>query len=323
MTYTHLTQEERYQIYALHRQGKSQKFIAEELGCHPATISRELRRNRGQRGYRAKQAHQLALERRPCNARRVDPRSWQYAQAKLTLRWSPEQIAGRAKQDGIPGISHETIYQRIYADKTAGGELWLCLRCQKKRRKRYGSGRDRRGQIIGRRPISERPAIVDSKGRLGDWEGDTIIGAKHRHALVSLVERRTQFLVLMKVSRKSAEDVSMAMMVGMAPLRPVAKTMTVDNGKEFAEHALVDVVLGTTTYFATPYASWERGLNEQINGKVRDYFPKKMPFDRLTQRDADRVAEALNNRPRKSLNYRTPKEEMIRLAALQGVALHI
>lgn len=323
MVYTHLTQEERYQIYALYRQGESQKSIAVQLGRHPATISRELRRNRGRRGYRAQQAHQLAHERRPCNARRVAPRVWKYAQAKLKQGWSPEQIAGRGQQDGVAAISHETIYLKIYADKAAGGDLWRHLRCQKKKRKRYAGGRDRRGQIIGRRPISERPVIVDNKGRLGDWEGDTIIGAKHRHALVSIVERRTQYLVLRKVPRKSAADVSMAMIEGMAHLRHVAETITVDNGKEFADHALVDKVLSTTTYFANPYASWERGLNEQVNGKVRDYFPKKMPFDRLTQRDADRVAEALNNRPRKSLNYRTPKEEMIRLAALQGVALHI
>jgi len=323
MVYTHLTQEERYQIYALSRQGESQKCIAEQLGRHPATISRELSRNRGQRGYRPQQAHELAQERRPCNARQVTPEAWRYAQEKLKRGWSPEQISGRAKKDGIPSISHETIYLRIYADKATGGKLWSHLRCQKKKRKRYAGGRDRRGQIIGRRPICDRPAIVDSKGRLGDWEGDTIIGAKHRHALVSIVERRTQFLVLRKVRRKSASDVSTAMIKGMALLGRVAKTITVDNGKEFAGHAVVDKALGTTTYFANPYASWERGLNEQVNGKVRDYFPKKMPFDRLTQRDADRVADALNNRPRKSLNYRTPKEEMIRLAALQGVALHI
>ena len=323
MVYTHLTQEERYQIYALLRQGESQKSIADQLDRHPATISRELRRNRGQRGYRARQAQQLAHERRPRNARSIAPHDWQYAKAKLRQGWSPEQISGRGRRDGVAAISHETIYLKVYADKAAGGDLWRHLRCQKKKRKRYASGRDRRGQIVGRRPIGDRPAIVDNRGRLGDWEGDTIIGARHRHALVSIVERRTQYLVLRKVPRKSAADVSMAMIEGMAHLRRVAKTITVDNGKEFAEHALVDRVLETTTYFANPYASWERGLNEQINGKVRDYFPKKMPFDRLTQRDADRVAETLNNRPRKSLNYRTPREEMIRLAALQGVALHI
>src|SRR5690554_18439 len=323
MVYTHLTQEERYQIYTLCRQGESQKSIAEQLERHPATISRELKRNRGLRGYRAQQAHHLAVERRPCNARHVAPGAWKYAQVKLRQGWSPEQISGRGQRDDVAAISHETIYLKIYADKAAGGNLWRHLRCQKKKRKRYASGRDRRGQIIGRRPISERPAIVDRKERLGDWEGDTIIGAKHRHALVSIVERCTQYLVLRKVPRKSAADVSMAMIDGMAHLRHVAKTITVDNGKEFANHALVDKVLKTTTYFANPYASWERGLNEQVNGKVRDYFPKKMPFDRLTQRDADRVAEALNNRPRKSLNYRTPREEMIRLADLQGIALHI
>ncbi|OYW71595.1 MAG: hypothetical protein B7Z24_02130, partial [Pseudomonadales bacterium 32-42-5] len=189
---------------------------------------------------------------------------------KATKTLIPEQISGRGQADGIAFISHEAIYLKVYADKAEGGSLWRYLRCQKKRRKRYAGGRDRRGQIIGRRPIGDRPSIVENRGRLGDWEGDTIIGAKHRHALVSIVERRTQYLVLRKVSRKSAEDVSMAMIEGMAPLRHVAKTITVDNGKEFADHALVDKVLRTTTYFANPYASWERGLNEQINGKVRE-----------------------------------------------------
>lgn len=323
MVYTHLTEGERYQIYALHRQGALQKEIAEQLGRAPATISRELRRNRGKRGYRAKQAQRKAGERRVCNAKRIAPQAWAWAREKLTERWSPEQIVGRAKHEGRAAISPESIYLRVYADKRAGGALWKCLRGQKKRRKRYASGQERRGQIVDRRPIAERPAIVDEKGRLGDWEGDLVIGARQRHALVTVVERRTQYLVLRKITSKAASEVSQAMIEGLSPYRQCLLSITVDNGKEFAHFKAVDKALDTTTYFARPYHSWERGLNEQTNGKLRDYYPKKMPFDALTQNECDTVAEAMNNRPRKALGYRTPKEQLAILADEQQIALHL
>lgn len=323
MVYTHLTEGERYQIYALEKQGALQKEIAEQLGRAASTISRELRRNRGQRGYRVKQAQRKARKRRVCNAKRIAPQAWDWAEKKLTERWSPEQIAGRAKRDGRPTISHESIYLRVYADKRTGGVLWKYLRCHKKRRKRYGSGQQRRGHIVDRRPIEERPGIVDEKGRLGDWEGDLVIGAQQRHSLVTVVERSTQYLVLRKITSKAASEVSQAMIEGLSPFRACLHSITLDNGKEFAYFKQVDKALDTTTYFARPYHSWERGLNEQTNGKIRDYYPKRMPFDELTQHDCAQVAEAMNNRPRKSLGYRTPKEELSILAAKEKIALHL
>lgn len=325
MAYTHLTEGERYQIHALLRQGLNHKTIAAQLERHPSTISREVRRNRSKTLYYPRRAQQLSQERRVCNARRIDEATWREVEERLrSQEWlSPEQIAGRLKQEGLARISHETIYRRLYADKRAGGDGWKWLRCQKKKRKRYAGGQDRRGHIAGRRMIDERPQIVTDRGRLGDWEGDTIIGAQQRHALVSLVERRSQYLVLRKVGSRAAREVSQSMVDGLFRFNGLLESMTVDNGKEFASFKTVDAALGITTYFAHPYRSWERGLNEQINGKIRDYFPKKLPFDGLTQADCDRVADALNNRPRKTLGYRTPREEMIRLAALQGIALRI
>ncbi len=203
MNYTHFTQEERYQIYALVN-GHTQKEIAQVLKRHPASICRELSRNRGQRGYRPKQAHRLAVERHAVNARRVPDSAWRFAEQKLLEQWSPEQISHHAR------ISTETVYQRVYADKRTGGALWRNLRCQKQRRKRYGKN-DRRGIIPNRVSIEQRPEIVDDRSRIGDWEADTVIGKNHRQAIVSLVERKSGFTLIRKVERKTAQAVGDAM----------------------------------------------------------------------------------------------------------------
>lgn len=323
--YTHLTQEERYHIYALQAMGKSLRQTAKDLKRDRSTVSREIKRNKGARGYRPNQAHRLACERRcECaNGPRVNQQIWSAAQLWLKEKWSPEQIAGRFKFLQIGNISHETIYQRLLEDKKLGGSLYKDLRCQKKRRKRYGSGRDRRGQIIGRISISERPAIVDRKSRLGDWEGDTIIGATHKQAIVSVVERATQFVLLKKVERKTAEAVSDALVTLMEPYENAIHTMTLDNGKEFAAHAEITKKLGTQVFFADPYSSWQRGLNEQVNGLVRQYFPKKKKFSTITQQEVFYAAHKLNTRPRKLLGYKTPQEMFFELAKQQGVALRV
>ena len=203
MNYTHLTREERYQIYALKKAGLKQSEIAKVLERCPSTISRELRRNCGRRGYRPKQAQLFAHERRAINARCIEQATWQFAQDRLREQWSPEQISRHA------AISTETVYQRVYADKRNGGSLWKNLRCQKQRKKRYGQT-DRRGIIPNRLSIDQRPAIVDARKRIGDWEGDTIIGKNHSQAIVSLVERRTGFTLIRKVERKTAQAVSQA-----------------------------------------------------------------------------------------------------------------
>lgn len=323
MGYAHLTEDERYTIYEMRKEHHTLEEIAQALGRHKSTISRELRRNRGERGYRPRQAHALSQARRACNGRRLAASVWAFARRKLKADWSPEQIAGRARCSGQGRISHETIYQRVYADKRAGGTLWRHLRCQKKRRKRYGSGRERRGQIPGRVSIEARPMVVERKARVGDWEGDTMIGAGRSAALVTLAERKTQYLALGKVHRKTAAAVAERAIAGLRPLKALVHTLTFDNGSEFAAHQRIARALDTAIYFAHPYRSWERGLNEQVNGLIRQYFPKKSCFAKITAAKLRQVMERLNNRPRKSLGYRTPKEMLLAAARRKGVALRI
>jgi len=306
MNYTHLTQEQRYQIYALMKAGFNRTQIAAEISVHKSSVSREVRRNRGQRGYRPKQAHELASTRQQQRvAPRIEPQTWQQIEMLLSQEWSPEQISGRLVLEGQATVSHERIYQYIYQDKQQGGVLYRHLRSQKKRRKRYGRY-DRRGHLPARRSIAERPKIVAEKRRLGDWEADTIIGRNHQQAIVSLVERKSKLTRLARVTHNTAELVAQAMTVQLAPLQ--VKTITSDNGREFAKHQSIAQQLKADFYFAHPYSSWERGLNENTNGLVRQYFPKKHDFVTITDTEINRVMERLNNRPRKTLGYKTPNE---------------
>jgi len=309
--YQQLTQEQRYQIYALHKAHFNQTEIAAELGVHKATISREVRRNQGQRGYRPKQAQALAAARLGLRVKpRIRPETWRQITHLLAQQWSPAQISGRLRLEGQPTVSHERIYQYIYSDKRAGGVLYRNLRLQKARRKRYGSY-DRRGQLPARRSIDERPKIVDRKARLGDWEVDTIIGHKHQQAIVSLVDRKSKLTRLAKVVRNTAELVAQAMTTQLQSL--AVKTITSDNGREFAQHQQVAAHLSADFYFAHPYSSWERGVNENTNGLVRQYFPKQSEFSQITDRQLSKVVERLNQRPRKTLGYKTPNEVFFKL----------
>jgi transposase, IS30 family len=286
--------------------GFNQTAIASEINVHKATVSREVRRGRGRRGYRPKQAQELALARLQLRAQpRIQPQTWQRVEQLLGQQWSPEQITGRLKLEQQPSVSHERIYQYIYADKRLGGTLSLNLRCRKARRKRYGSY-DRRGQLPNRRSIDERPAIVEQKRRIGDWEADTIIGRHHKEAIVSIVERKSKVTRLAKVKHNTAELVGQVMRAQLQSL-PV-HTITSDNGREFAQHREIAQQLKADFYFAHPYASWERGLNENTNGLVRQYFPKKSEFSKISNTQIKEVEERLNNRPRKTLGYKTPNE---------------
>jgi len=313
--YTQLTQEQRYQIYAMKKVGFNQSQIASDLEIHKSTVSRELRRNEGGRGYRPQQAHQRALERRQERARRprIHADLWAVVESKLREQWSPQQIAGRLKLERGSSVSHESIYGHIYADKRGGGTLHQHLRSQKKRRKRYGSGRSRRGLIPQRRCISERPAIVERCERIGDWEGDTIVGKGHRQAIVSLTERFSRYTLLQKVDNATATQVSAAIREQLKPWLDYVLTLTTDNGKEFALHQQIAAALQADYYFAHPYASWERGLNENTNGLVRQYCPKKSDFSKLCPQDIEAIVEKLNHRPRKTLGYRTPHEVFFQL----------
>jgi len=315
MTYHHLNREERYQISALLKEGLTQSQIAANLGRHKATISREIRRNTGLRGYRPRQACLVAQDRalNSRNARQITHSDWLRVEGYLKDQWSPEQIASE-----VP-MSHETIYRHIYADKATGGDLYKSLRCQRERRKRYGSGRQRRGQILGRRPISERPSHIEKRRQIGHWEGDTLIGKRHKHAIVSLVERKSGYAILAKVENKTANLVSNAIIKRLKPIARRVRTLTYDNGKEFADHAAIDNALGSTAYFADPYSSWQRGSNENLNGLIRQYIPKSRSLSTVTNAELAKIEMLLNTRPRKRLGYKTPYE--IFTSSLNRVAL--
>ncbi len=307
-TYTQLTQVQRYQIYALMKAGHNQSEIADIVGVHKSTVSRELSRNLGLRGYRPKQAHQLATNRRQGKTdSRYSLEDWRLIEHLLQEEWSPEQISLWLKAAGRLTISHEWIYQHVIQDKQCGGTLHKHLRCQKQRKKRYGSY-ERRGQIPNKVSIEERPTIVEARQRLGDWELDTIIGKGHKQAIVSLSERKSRLSLIAKVETKGAEGVKDAVITLLKPLAHHVHTITADNGKEFSRHEAIAQALNADFYFAHPYASWERGLNENTNGLIRQYFPKGHDFTTITLKEIQRVMNKLNNRPRKCLGMKTPNQ---------------
>jgi len=290
--------------------------MAKEIGVHRATIGRELWRNEGERGYRPKQAHEKALQRRVKSQPRIRAESWAVVDKQLQQDWSPEQVSGWLNKYQAVRISHEWIYQHILADQHTGGDLYTHLRCQKKRRKRYGK-HDYRGKLPNRVSIEERPAIVEQRERLGDWEIDTLIGKGHRGALVSLVDRKSRFTLLQPVDQCLADLVSQATITLLRPFGDKVHTITGDNGKEFANHAQIAEALKAAFYFAHPYSAWERGTNENTNGLVRQYFPKNTNFSNTTFEEAFAVTDKLNHRPRKCLDFYTPFEVFLK----QSVAL--
>lgn len=302
-----LTREERYQIYILKKEGKTNPEIARAINRHRSVIWREIKRNSGQRGYRPKQAHKTAMLRRSkcCRPSKITGDIRTYLLERLELQDSPEQIAGVLTLDKKWPISHECIYQFIYADKVAGGDLYKHLRrSHRKRKKRFGSP-SRQGKIPNRVGIEHRPKIANERQRKGDWEIDTVIGKNHQGALVTAVDRKTRYAIIRRVDRRTATQVSAALREGLNEL--VVQSITCDNGKEFAEHQEWKV----PTYFCNPYSSWERGTNENTNGLIRQYFPKKTDFKMITDEDVMRVQIILNNRPRKTLGYRTPHEILV------------
>jgi IS30 family transposase len=307
--YAHLTQAERYQIAILCKAGHSMSEIARLMNRHRSTIGREIARNRGQRGYRPKQAQAFSRARMRAreNGRRIPDETWIFVDARLGELWSPEQISGRLKADCLPSVSHEAIYQRIYADKDRGGTLHRALRCQKARRKRYGS-HERRGAIPNQVSIEQRPALVDRRERFGDWEADLVIGAGQQQALVTLNERKSRYALIAHVPFKTAKNVSEAMISLLTPFATHVHTLTTDNGREFAQHEQVAKQLSADYFFAHPYSSWERGANENMNGLIRQFFPKKMRFESISFADIKFAMHRLNHRPRKCLGFKTPHE---------------
>ena len=322
--YRQLTEEDRSEIYAMKQAGKEQNMIAAVLGVHPSTISRELTRNTGLRGYRPKQAQQKTLHRRftARKAVKMIPETIDYIESKLAEEHSPEQIAERMKLDSGwhgPTVSHERIYQHIWQNKSQGGLLYKHLRIggTKQRRKRRNS-RDMRGTIKNRVGIQERPKIVEKKIRIGDWEGDTVVGKNHQGALVTLVDRKTKLTLIGKVDRYTAETVEKTIISLMELLPRQNHTLTVDNGKEFANHESVADALQIKVYFADPYSAWQRGLNENTNGLIRQYVPKGSDVRSLTDRQINHIMDRLNNRPRKLLGFLTPNEVFYEQKKLTG-----
>ena len=308
--YKQLTSEQRYQISGLKKAGMKQVQIAREVGVDKSTISRELRRNQGQRGWRPKQAQTLRDERKHAciNGRTILAHEWAEVGRLIRADLSPEQAAKRLELEGTVQISHETIYRHVYADKRAGGDLHTHLRGQKPYRKRYGSGEERRGAIKNRVSIDARPAIVGQKTRIGDWEGDTVIGKNQRGGLVTLSERKSRYQLAGSIPSKHAAGVTAVMTRLLGRHKDICHTLTLDNGKEFAEHEKVAAELGILIFFAHPYHSWERGLNENHNGLIRQYFPKDIELTNVTEEQVQQAVDKLNHRPRKVLGFRSPHE---------------
>ena len=309
--YQHLTQEERYMIYQLLKNGYSIRKIAARLCRSCSTISREIKRNKGKRGYRFKQAQRMAQHRLKTAHRilQISDEVYDLIETYICIEWSPDQISNYLHLEFGISVSAETIYQFILSDKAAGGNLYQHLRqSRKKRRKRYGSGYNARGHLKNRISIDERPSIVDDKSRVGDWEIDTIVGKRHKGALVSIVERKSRFTLLGKVDHRDAVEVGKVTLNLLSPFKECVYTITGDNGKEFSCHETLAEFLESAFYFAHPYSSWERGLNENTNGLIRQYVPKGSDLSPLTDDDLRLIMEKLNRRPRKCLGYKTPEE---------------
>lgn len=321
MPYTHLTSFERGMLEFLYRAHCSMHFIANELGRSVSTISRELKRNVNARGkYHAVQAQQRYIEERrkcvkPCKLD-ADSELRDYVERTLDEeQWSPEQIANRMRNEHpwshTMQVCYETIYTFIYRDKRKGGDLFKHLRQAHRTRRRRGNSKGKRGQIKDRVNIILRPKGANNRSRNGHWEGDTMIGKNHQGGLVTLNERRLGFLLAAPIANRKAETVNRAIIECFFRIPPrLRRTLTLDNGLEFAGFKDIEKALGLDIYFADPYSPWQRGSNENLNGLIRQYLPKGSDLTTLTQLHLNTITQKINNRPRKRLNYQTPAKLM-------------
>ena len=311
--YRHLNLSQRYALEAYLSVNKSRSEIAVLLQVSESTICRELKRNCDVRNnaYRAELADKKSKKRilvKPKNHKLTDSIK-EYIQDQLMDEQSPEQIHGSAKRQKLECVSHETIYKYIWADKKAGGTLYERLRNQGKRYRKRGAHKDTRGLITNRVPIEKRPSVVERKTRFGDLEIDTIIGKNHKGAIVTINDRTTGLLRMKKVSSKEAKPVRDATFEVLEEWKPMLYTITSDNGKEFALHQEIASSLEIDFYFAKPYHSWQRGANENLNGLIRQYIPKKTNFADVTDDYIKEIEEKLNNRPRKRFGYKSPNQQ--------------
>ena len=312
MMYRQLTSGERYTLGALHKQGVHQSEIARILGRHRSTICRELKRNRTRYdgAYRPEKAQEYTNGRRSRarRNRRFGRAEWSLVEPLLRQQWSPEQVAGRLRLSGQLRISHETIYAHVWHDKREGGLLYTHLRgSRKQRRKRYGAY-DSRGRLADKRHISERPAEANERSVLGHWEIDTVMGHATPDCVVTLVERKSGTVLIGKLADRTANALTdrTIKLIRICPAE--FHTITADNGTEFHAYPIIESHTGVEFYFATPHRSWERGTNENTNGLIRQYLPKRHCMAALTQHACNSIAHKLNTRPRKRLGFRTPLE---------------
>lgn len=308
----HLTKEQRYTISVMKSQNYSQTEIAKAIERDKSVISRELKRNCDKRSGE----YRYDLAQRKYEARMKEKPKKQYftdqikAETETLLKkdYSPEQIVGRLKLEGKPTVSHERIYQHVWADKKQGGTFYKRLRRKGRKYRKRGLAKDTRGIIKDRIGIEQRPEIVDKKERIGDFEIDTIIGQNHKGAILTINDRVSSKVWIAKLNGKNASELAQKTIDLLIPLKNTIYTITGDNGKEFADHQTISKELTIDFYFARPYHSWERGANENTNGLIRQYFPKGSSFEYITNQDIMRVQNILNNRPRKKLNFLTPNE---------------
>jgi len=309
--YNQITSEERFMISRCRRSRMSVAEIAAVTGRHRSTIYREVARNAGSGGrYRCLKAQEKTNGRRSRSRRNRHFGKEELSLVERYLRedWSPEQICGYLANEGSLCISHETIYHHVWRNKKSGGGLYRHLRgAQKRRRKRYRSY-DSRGRLAGKKDISERPASIEGRTEIGHWEVDTVMGSGDKHCVFTMVERKTGLVAIGKLKNRTKEEVRKRV-VGLirAQMNPV-HSMTADNGTEFHGYRRIEKLTGVVFYFAKPYHSWERGTNENTNGLIRQYLPKRKSMAQITQRDCNRIAAKLNARPRKRLHFRTPRE---------------
>lgn len=304
MKYQQLTKGQRYQIALLHDEGFSCREMGLLVGVNKSTVSREIRRNKTIEGYQPESAQHLCERRRAKAAKRsVAQEAIDFVELALGWNWSPEQISAVAQVMGL-SVSHEWIYQYVAADKARGGTLYTHLR-QGKRRYRKGYGQ-KRGGIRDAVSIEQRPAIVDERARVGDWEADLVLGKQGTGAIVTLAERKSRIYLTKKVFSKEALEVSDAIISLLSEYKDVCHTITFDNGREFSEHQRIATALEADMYFAHPYSSQERGLNENTNGLLRQYIPKGTDLRLVSDEDLRSYQGALNSRPRKCLGFRQP-----------------
>jgi IS30 family transposase len=315
MAYKRMTEAERGNIYRWRKEGRGVREIGRRLGRAGSSITRELKRNIGGRGYRVKQAHgQAQVRAKRSGSRRFTAVVRSEAEERLKAGWTPEMIGARARLEGRAWVCKETIYKHVYAEAKAGGTLWQHLprgRRQRRRRCPRQTGRGR-GRIPNQRMIDTRPAEVATRQTIGHWEGDLINGAMATGNLVTLVERSTRFSLVGRTDSKEAEEVTRAICSLFKALPSKSRlSVTLDNGKEFAQHQEFARETVMDVFFAHPYHSWERGTNENTNGLIRRLYPKKSSFAGIGPRELQQIDTYLNDRPRKCLGWLTPREKLM------------